>query len=106
MVGLIILGIIGFLVYSICIVKFAEYAFYANNSSNAEIAGGLFGAIVGLVLMACVVGEVQYDLKTTIHYDSTKHRQVQTDTTFISNNGNVDTLITYKLTNKDEKIDD
>ena len=40
------------------------------------------------------------ELSHEINFDSTKHKAVQTDTTYILNNGNIDTLIHYQLADK------
>lgn len=60
-----------------------------------------------LAIVCCVavgvLSEYISDCKHELNYNSEKHNVVQTDTTFILNNGKVDTLIHYQLTNKDFK---
>ena len=92
---------ITFLILGIVLVAFASYLFGKDKEGLGGIVlifstiflGGAFGSLKDYV----------DDCKSEIKYNSTKHNVVQTDTTFISNNGKVDTLITYKLTDKDFK---
>lgn len=72
-----------------------------DGSGDSKITGTLFGGIVGIVIMIVAFGKLQYGLKNTIYYDSSKHNAVLTDTTFIANKDKVDTLITYLLTSKE-----
>ena len=71
---------------------------------NDETTGGIVMYIFALVFfggMAAALADYIKETKCEINYDSRFHKVVQTDTTFISNNGNVDTLIHYQLTEKD-----
>ena len=89
---------IALLIIGIVFVAFASYLL-----GKGEAAGGVL-AIFAVIFFGGAVGAVVDEIKeykSIINYDSTKHNVVKTDTTFISNNGKIDTLITYKLTDKD-----
>ena len=91
---------ITFLILGIVFIAIGSYLL-----GQDEAAGGvllLFAVIFFGGAGGALADEIN-EYKSIINYDSTKHNVVQTDTTFISNGGKVDTLITYKLTDKDSK---
>ena len=80
-------------------------AFLIGKGDGKEQAG-----VMMLIFMIIFIGgsiaffkEYTDEKAKVIDYDSNEHNPVQTDTTFISNKGKVDTLIHYQLTDKDFK---